>query len=736
MRRLFFGVAVASAMAAVHTYAQDRSPSKNSAGASRGPTFSQRISSFGRNLIGAPVGGPEHYASPPAPPSRESHQPLAQTLGGRTPQRVASKPVTKTSTPPKPMPTMTGKSPSTGAKNSRAFDPFSSDLDRSINSEEPAASGSQLSSRRTQAPKAIESDLVELDGSTEPSTSPRALPVGETAPASSRTASKAAPSDGPTSSRRTNPPAASAPHVARAEKFSVTPVAPEPENVSDEGETSPEPVTEPVAEQPHQRPVVVESPAASPVVVEDRIVVTRKSPTISIETIGPRRIVVGKEAQYTIYLRNTGDVPANDVVVSVSIPPWAEIADARPTIGSAGRTNDAAGLQWTISSAAPDSLHELSVKIIARRSQPFDLGVRWTCESPMSQATVEVDEPKLHMAISGPNDVTYGQQQIYKLTISNPGTGDADDVVVHLLPITASDGATASHRIGKLKAGASMSVEIELTARQAGKLSIRAEATADAGLKSDALAEVWVRRPALEVVASAPKMHYAGTPVTCEVHVRNTGDSPARAVNVNAILPGGAEFISAGQGGQADAVSGEVAWTIPALPPGAEQVVSFKYKVKSAGNSRVEAVAAAEGDVRASAMAQMQVLAVADLVLEVIDSPGPIPVGDDTVYTVKVRNRGTSGAEDVSMEAYFSNGIEPVSVEGGPNQLSPGTVTFQPTQVAAGAEATYKIHARAGIAGNHQLRVELQCKSTGTRLMQERATLFYGEDSVAAPVQR
>ena len=34
-------------------------------------------------------------------------------------------------------------------------------------------------------------------------------------------------------------------------------------------------------------------------------------------------------------------------------------------------------------------------------------------------------------------------------------------------------------------------------------------------------------------------------------------------------------------------------------------------------------------------------------------------------------------------------------------------------------------------AGNHQLRVELQCKPLGTRLTQELTTLFYGEEQVA-----
>ena len=36
--------------------------------------------------------------------------------------------------------------------------------------------------------------------------------------------------------------------------------------------------------------------------------ITRKSPNISIETTGPRRITIGKEAKYTVTCSNAGDV--------------------------------------------------------------------------------------------------------------------------------------------------------------------------------------------------------------------------------------------------------------------------------------------------------------------------------------------------------------------------------------------------------------------------------------------
>jgi hypothetical protein len=467
-----------------------------------------------------------------------------------------------------------------------------------------------------------------------------------------------------------------------------------------------------------------------------QIMMTPKSPVLSVETVGPRRITMGKESPYVVKLRNTGDQEANDVVVFVTVPPWAEVIEARGSVGTTGIAADKPelGLQWRVNQLAPLSEQELSLKIIPRRSQPFDVNVRWTYMPPAMQSTVEVQEPKLQMAITGPAEVPFGEQRVYKLTISNPGNGDAEDVVIHLLPITPQDGGTASHRLGTLKAGSSTSVEIELTARQAGRLAIRAEATADAGLTATAQNEVLVRRPVLAATITSPKMHYAGAPIPCELRVRNTGDAVARNVTISLPLPPGADLHSVSEGGQPQRRSGYLVWIIDELPAGNERVITFKCTLKTPGENRLEALVAAEGDLRVLASTSTRIMAVADLVLEVADMPGPLPVTEDMVYTVRVRNRGSSSAQEIEVVAYFSAGVEPASVEGGLHEIGPGRVLFRPiSSLAAGGEQIYRIKARATASGNHKMRVELACRALGTQLTQELTTLFYSEEETSSP---
>jgi hypothetical protein len=147
----------------------------------------------------------------------------------------------------------------------------------------------------------------------------------------------------------------------------------------------------------------------------------------------------------------------------------------------------------------------------------------------------------------------------------------------------------------------------------------------------------------------------------------------------------------------------------------------------------VEVAASAEDDLTASAVAVTQVESVANLALEVKDPGAPVPVGEETVYEIRVRNRGTKDAEGVEVIGYFSRGIEPTGAEGGANHIAPGQVVFVPIPtITPGAEIVLKIRARAEAPGNHVFRAEMYCKALGSRLVSEEVTLYY-QDALAIP---
>ena len=215
-------------------------------------------------------------------------------------------------------------------------------------------------------------------------------------------------------------------------------------------------------------------------------------------------------------------------MVTIAVPDFAEVVQAKGTSGSTEPVTGQDGLSWKLNTLSAQGKEELNVDIIPRKSQPFDLAVRWSQAPVASQTTVEVQEPKLALSLDGQREVAFGERSTYKLHLSNPGTGDAENVIITLQPLNPGDGPAASHPLGVLRAGESKTIEIELIARQAGQVTIHAEAKATGDIATIFEEEVTVRRAALTVTTKGPKRQFSGTPASYDIHVKNTGNAPAR----------------------------------------------------------------------------------------------------------------------------------------------------------------------------------------------------------------
>ena len=100
---------------------------------------------------------------------------------------------------------------------------------------------------------------------------------------------------------------------------------------------------------------------------------TRQSPLVSVETTGPRTIVIGKEATYVVTIKNSGDVGAQDLAVTVKIPEWTDVAGAQ---ASAGTTRVAAAdanepFQWKIPRLEAHAKETLSLRLLPRKRARF-----------------------------------------------------------------------------------------------------------------------------------------------------------------------------------------------------------------------------------------------------------------------------------------------------------------------------------------------------------------------------
>ena len=195
-------------------------------------------------------------------------------------------------------------------------------------------------------------------------------------------------------------------------------------------------------------------------------------------------------------------------------------------------------------------------------------------------------------------------------------------------------------------------------------------------------------------------------------------------------LPEGAEFVSASEGQSYDSAEGEVSWQVGTLGPGDDNYMELKCLVNTPGVNQLRIHAAAStSDLTDEKLAETNVVALADLQLQVSDPSGPVAVGEQAVYEIRVQNRGANTANEVNVVALFSEGIEPDQVEGAMYTVADGRVTFRTIeQLPAGREIVLRIRARATNAGTHVFRAEVLCRDLEIKLAAEETTRFYAED--------
>ncbi len=466
---------------------------------------------------------------------------------------------------------------------------------------------------------------------------------------------------------------------------------------------------------------------------DDSLLLSDEAPVISIKTRGPKTIVVGKLSKYVIHVQNRGEGAAKDLVVRMNIPPWVEVADQSASVGAARIQPDDSGqssLAWNLGNLSSNGEEKLTLGLIPRSSRPVDLGVTFAFAPAASSTLIQVQEPKLHMNVVGPQDVLFGETKVYTLTVSNPGTGDAENVVLSLLPLVPGEKSAGVRPLGTIPAGGRRTVEVELTARQTGRLQVRAEATGDGGLTARGEQDVLVRRASLEVVAEGAPKKYAGTRSRYVVRVTNTGDATASDTLVVATLPAGAQTVASSDGGVFSPQNGQVQWNLGELRPGASRVLELECTLVSPGDNRLDVRTAAAGDLSALASVTTHVEALADLKMTVNDPQGAVAIGADVTYEVRIVNRGTKAAENIEVYGYFSEGVEPISVTGWRGTVGEGEVVLQSIpRLAPGQEMLVRITAQASRAGDHVFRSELECQDPETKLAVEEWTRFYGDDA-------
>jgi hypothetical protein len=448
-----------------------------------------------------------------------------------------------------------------------------------------------------------------------------------------------------------------------------------------------------------------------------------KNATIKVEVAGPAGVVAGKPATYIVTATNESESPAEEVQLRVLLPAFVAVEGSQPTSGDAGLQGDAQGsrLVWSLPRLAGRSREQLKLQLVTREADAFDIGVEWTARPAFVRAAVTVKQPQLQLSLTGPADMTFGEEKPFLLTVSNPGTGDAEHVV---LTVAAAGAPAQQFDAGIIPAGHKKEVPLAVVASQPGTVEIVIAGTADGDLNARTASSVTVRKADVRVTIEGPPLKFAGSEALYTLSVANSGTAAADNVNLSLALPAGAKYLGGIEGATASGAS--VKWKIASLAPGGERTYDVHVQLQSAGQNRLLVESQAASSDASSSEVVTEVEAVADLKLVVNDPTGPVPVGNEAVYELTVMNRGTQAARQVKIIMQFADGIEPVSFEGCEARLVPGQVLCHPlTELAAAEQVTLRIKAKAQEAGSRLFRVEVTSTDGDTRLVSEGTTRFF-----------
>jgi uncharacterized repeat protein (TIGR01451 family) len=335
--------------------------------------------------------------------------------------------------------------------------------------------------------------------------------------------------------------------------------------------------------------------------VEAKTKVTR--PRVAVSVTGPETSRAGEDAVFQIKVSNSGTGPAQQMVLQ------AVLSDGL-------FHQQGAKLETRLANLPAGETKTLSLPLGAVKAGTQVCQVTVTAEGSSdatAKASVNVVEPLLRVAQSGPAKCLVRAEPTYEITLSNPGTCATDAITVHaVLPdgfeyVQSSDAGAysaanraISWKLSALPAGGTKAVALKLRAASAGDVVLRTVAyagqepaavpaggaPAKPGRVLEAKAETAVKAegvPAVrfEVVDLDDPVE-VGKEAVYEVRVTNQGTGACTNVQLMAALADGTTFTGSNGPTQIKAQGQTLVFDpIPNLPVKGEMV----YRVRVRGNA-------------------------------------------------------------------------------------------------------------------------------------------------------
>jgi uncharacterized repeat protein (TIGR01451 family) len=466
-----------------------------------------------------------------------------------------------------------------------------------------------------------------------------------------------------------------------------------------------------------------------------------QSPELALALTGPPSLALGQESPYTITLTNPGQLPLKSMTVRYTQPQGVQYVRSNPPVIIEGDQ-----LIWTLGELAAGGSRDLSVTF--RQQQPVRVDHRVTVASEeglRDEKSIPTlgTQPGLKMALTGPATGAVGVPIPYRVTLTNPGSGPATNIMLRASFDAALEADSGANPLDlqlsePLAPGQSRDIPLSLKPKSAGTAVVRVTVTADGGLTEQGQHAVDVRDAKVGLSIAGPLVRFAGRPQTWSLEASNSGATSLANVAVRQQLPPEVEFVSATEDGRL--TGREIAWNLGTLKPGERRSVKAtvnavaltagtKVNAQVTGQPEVEGVASSPAAVvRADAETTLEIRGIPAFRMEVNEDTNPVQVGGHTRYRIEVTNQGSLRGSQVQVTATIPKQMKFISADGGPvtNKLEGDRLTFAPRDGLEPQQTwIYTVELEAAEAGDARFQAELRAATLGQPVIVQQSTSIF-----------
>ncbi len=453
-----------------------------------------------------------------------------------------------------------------------------------------------------------------------------------------------------------------------------------------------------------------------------------QAPLVTVHWEKKSPLAVGQECHCDLVIKNTGKLAASDVSVEAYFPGTVRLTHSEPM-----PSDNQDHVTWTFSSLAGGEEKVVHVTMVPgkRGDLATTALVRFSAQS---SSVFVVEEPLLSLSVRGPKELMIGDPATQSITIGNPGTGVAHNVMIEARLTKGLEhphGERLTVQVGSLNPGETRQVRLPLVAIAGGPQAIQVHAWAAGDLRREITTKITVAAPSVKVTAEGPSFRYVGCKAAYVLNVASEGGA-SNNVHVTHTVPDGFRFVRADKGGEYDETTRTVNWFVSHLEAKESARLKVELTTTEIGKHAHKFVAVAEQGARSDAKVETVVDGMASPEIEIIPQNNPVAIGVETAYEIHIRNDGTKAAENVSIGCELPEAIEILRAEGAStgtlSTTEKGLLAFHPiARIEPGKTAIYRVYVRGNKPGNHRFRVRLTADSIKEALVSDEISKFYAD---------